>query len=1311
MYRSSFSFCLIVFIIFSVSVGVSQSVAQSPAPVGTFTLELDPPENWKSWRPARNSVLTFTANVGGDTMQISSVTEYVFTLKDVSDYTGFCMNAGSQSGDQKDIYFRQSDQPATDEDSLFTYTVSGSNSETLKISCKGSPLSVSFSVFVDDYGAHGILDGVVSLNDRKDEEGREVDNTPSNNAAPSYSLSIPLDNNGNDIADGWKDDAKVFGGKGYNPWDDDESGPDGNKKNGDGFTVFEEYRGFLVKGEHKDTEPLTDKDLFVYSDFTEGYGYASNLPSVFKLRLIDAGNMASNTRRMNRYTCGAGKRYKPVSGVSRSPQSAVHVENASASKRQEVRDSHRGLNGVVTPAVAVPYLVQYCRVYQHRIERGIKWIDEHPNLQNYYRDYYTKKLQGTIGHEIGHCMELYDVRYDRHEKHFGVGIWHGHTIMQHKEISVKWDDGTELTEDERREDYAEIVRRLDQNGYPYPAKVHKAEYNLISSHRGLNRPANPLRKIKPQWTDSTDSTDSADNTATIPTVPGSPVIRMVLIRGETQVLVMWRPVSENGGSEITDYEYRYQLATATTEGDWASAGVSSSNKLVSNLTPGASYTVEMRAKNSVGYSDPSSAFPFTMPTAPTIPGVPTDVTTTVSNGMVTLSWTAPTDDGGGIDKYQYRVDKNIDGTWGDWIDVPSDGTSLPLSVSVSVENGVDYAFQVLSNNSAGSSTGSVTSSALPVDPYVSPPTVVGMLSATPSDGQVRLSWDEPGTGTPVIAYEYTYDESNDGSWSSWKRTKSTGTSHDVTGLTNDTIYAFKVRARNTGGIGTETSKVTATPFAYTVPGKIRDLTASLTSDNKVRLDWKAPLDDGGSPITHYDYRKDTYNDGTWTIWYSTGDSSTDEIFYSVIPGVTYAFRIRAANTAGPGSPSDSVVIRVPTVPSVPLTLSASITSNKRVSLDWSAPADDGGSPITRYDYYIYADDGHGEQWLPTGEGTLTQKSWPGAGFSAGLTYTFKVRAVNAIGIGTATEGVTLTIPANTTPSAPLLLTASEGNASVYLSWNEPADDGYVVVRGGLLKYQYRYRQSGGTWNSWSSEQWDRYATQSNLTNGTTYEFEVHAVNDVGTGTAASVSATPTGTAAPGVPQYFDTDGDNGSVDLWWEPPEYDGGSSITDYEYRYKESTQSNWNGWTSAGNADEEYPEFTVTGLTNGTSYDFQVRARNAVGPGAHTETLTETPTAQTPETPTGVSASAGTAAGTIDLTWTAPDDGGSAITNYKVIHGIFQNNRWTWTRTAISTGSTNTSYTVTGLQSGGLYRFRVRAVNSVGESSYSRVAQSRAP
>ena len=238
------------------------------------------------------------------------------------------------------------------------------------------------------------------------------------------------------------------------------------------------------------------------------------------------------------------------------------------------------------------------------------------------------------------------------------------------------------------------------------------------------------------------------------------------------------------------------------------------------------------------------------------------------------------------------------------------------------------------------------------------------------------------------------------------------------------------------------------------------------------------------------------------------------------PGVTYAFRIRAVNRAGGGTPSDKVVIRVPTVPNQPLNFTASLTSDGYFNLDWDTPTSDGGRPITRYDYHIYADDGYGEKWYSTGS-TLTEKSFYGGGFEFGMAYTFKVRAVNQIGVGASSDSVEIT-PTVTLPSAPQSLIETAGNTSVYLSWSKPADDGYSLSSDRSLTYQYRYRQSGGTWNAWRSEQSDRYATISNLINGTTYEFEVHAVNDAGTGPAASVSATPTGTAVPGVPQYFNT---------------------------------------------------------------------------------------------------------------------------------------------------------------------------------------------
>ncbi len=60
---------------------------------------------------------------------------------------------------------------------------------------------------------------------------------------------------------------------------DNESGPSGNTHNGDGLSYWEEYRGFVINGDPKRLNP-TVKDVFVYSELSEGYGYASSLESI-----------------------------------------------------------------------------------------------------------------------------------------------------------------------------------------------------------------------------------------------------------------------------------------------------------------------------------------------------------------------------------------------------------------------------------------------------------------------------------------------------------------------------------------------------------------------------------------------------------------------------------------------------------------------------------------------------------------------------------------------------------------------------------------------------------------------------------------------------------------------------------------------------------------------------------------------------------------------------------------------------------------------------------------------------------------------
>ena len=59
-------------------------------------------------------------------------------------------------------------------------------------------------------------------------------------------MSLPLDDNGNHIADQWEKDKSIYDKYLPTDWDDEDT-PTGWKNKGDGLSLFEEYRGFLVE--------------------------------------------------------------------------------------------------------------------------------------------------------------------------------------------------------------------------------------------------------------------------------------------------------------------------------------------------------------------------------------------------------------------------------------------------------------------------------------------------------------------------------------------------------------------------------------------------------------------------------------------------------------------------------------------------------------------------------------------------------------------------------------------------------------------------------------------------------------------------------------------------------------------------------------------------------------------------------------------------------------------------------------------------------------------------------------------------------
>ena len=152
------------------------------------------------------------------------------------------------------------------------------------------------------------------------------------------------------------------------------------------------------------------------------------------------------------------------------------------------------------------------------------------------------------------------------------------------------------------------------------------------------------------------------------------------------------------------------------------------------------------------------------------------------------------------------------------------------------------------------------------------------------------------------------------------------------------------------------------------------------------------------------------------------------------------------------------------------------------------------------------------------------------------------------------------------------------------------------------------------------------------------------------------------------------------------------GAAVDRYEYRYRSG--SSWSGrsWhTVAGQGHAR--TVTVSSLTNGTSYTFQVRAHNREGyGGADTETAT-------PATVPGAPAlSADPGYRQVVLTWTAASANGAAVDRYEYRYRSGS----TWTGRSWHTvpgGGGARTVTVSSLNNGTSYTFQVRAHNAKGD------------
>lgn len=159
--------------------------------------------------------------------------------------------------------------------------------------------------------------------------------------------------------------------------------------------------------------------------------------------------------------------------------------------------------------------------------------------------------------------------------------------------------------------------------------------------------------------------------------------------------------------------------------------------------------------------------------------------------------------------------------------------------------------------------------------------------------------------------------------------------------------------------------------------------------------WAAPSSNGGSPITGYVIR--VYRGSTYVKAMAASASARRLTVTGLTNRVTYNFDISARSAVGTGIASTRSAAVTPLgTPDAP-TIGAPIKGNNAAVVQWAAPANNGGFPITGYVIRVY----RGATYVKAASAGATARRLTVSGLTNGVTYTMNISARNTRGVGPA----------------------------------------------------------------------------------------------------------------------------------------------------------------------------------------------------------------------------------------------------------------------------------------------------------------------
>ena len=443
--------------------------------------------------------------------------------------------------------------------------------------------------------------------------------------------------------------------------------------------------------------------------------------------------------------------------------------------------------------------------------------------------------------------------------------------------------------------------------------------------------------------DGNGGSDSISVTITVTDVneqPGRPAAPSVgaTANSDTSLDVSWAAPGLNGGPAITGYNLQYRQGTT---GSFTNGpqNVSGTSAMISGLTAGTSYQVQVRALNGETPSDwsPAGTGSTSTPGQPTltlevgpnrfseaagsvqicvVPSAPSTQRITVQVATADGTATAPDDyvsHSGTVALQPQQQRACFTVTLVDDAEAEGDETfTVRLSNPVNATLGGARAvatFTIVDNddgaNVAPTFTEGTSTTRSVAENTPSGANIGAPVAATDADSGDTLEYTLGGTDFKSFGIHLNTGQLLTQAALDFETKSSYAVSISVSdgnGGTDSIEVAITVTdVDESGGGGGDDGDDGDDRPRTSAPGAVRDLTVA-GGDGQVVLTWDAPASDGGAAITDYEYRYRT--GGSYGAWISTGSTETTHTVTGLDNGAAYSFQVRAVNRIGKGRTSN-----------------------------------------------------------------------------------------------------------------------------------------------------------------------------------------------------------------------------------------------------------------------------------------------------------------------------------------------------------------------------------------------------------------------